>query len=104
MMDVVVLFILILLAMIFFRRFSNVIYVICIIDIFLRLVTKIFSLLSIDSISVIVNKLPVSILGIINNYSSGIINVILIWIYISIYIIFLGYIIRALFTKKRRRY
>ncbi len=103
-MDVVVLFILILLAMIFFRRFSNVIYVICIIDIFLRLVTKIFSLVSIDSISVIVNKLPVSILGIINNYSSGIINVILIWIYISIYIIFLGYIIRALFTKKRRRY
>lgn len=102
-MDLIVLIILIAFTFVFFRRIDNVIYVICIIDIFLRIVSKINSLLNISILNDIASKLPVSILGIINNYSSGIINNILVWFYIGVYVVFLGYLIKYFFKKKKHR-
>lgn len=101
-MDLIIIGALIIITIIFFRRFSNVVYAICILDIFLRIVTKVDSMLNIGSLSNLVDKyIPSSILGIINNHSSGIINTILVWIYIGIYVIFLFYIIRTFFKKKK---
>lgn len=103
-MDLIILALLIILTIVFFRKFSNVVYVICIFDIFLRIVSKIDVMLNIKELSNLVNKyLPNSVLSIINNYSSGIINTILVWIYIGLYIVFLSYIIRTFFKKKKHR-
>lgn len=101
-MDIIVIVFLIVITILFFRRLSNVIYVICIMDIFLRLVSMIEELLHIKELSNIINKyLPNSIYSVINSKSSGIINTILVWIYIGVYVIFLCYIIKTFFKKKK---
>ena len=41
------------------------------------------------------------LLDIINSYSSGIINKVLVWLLLGIYVIFLGYIIQTFFRKKK---
>jgi len=101
-MDLIIILVLIILTIIFFRRFSNVVYIICIIDMFLRIISKIEVLLGIKEISNLVNRyLPDSLLAVINSYSSGIINTILVWLYVGIYVIFLYYVVCTFFRKKK---
>lgn len=101
-MDLIIIVALIVLTIVFFRRFSNVVYVICIIDIFLRIISMIEQLLNIKEFSNIVNKyLPDSIHAVINANSSGVINIILVWLYVGIFAIFLGYITKTFFKKKK---
>ena len=97
-MDLIIILVLIILTIIFFRRFSNVVYIICIIDMFLRIISKIEVLLGIKEISNLVNRyLPDSLLAVINSHSSGIINTILVWLYVGIYVIFLYYVVCTFF-------
>ncbi len=101
-MDLIIILVLIILTIIFFRRFSNVVYIICIIDMFLRIISKIEVLLGIKEISNLVNRyLPDSLLAVINSHSSGIINTILVWLYVGIYVIFLYYVVCTFFRKKK---
>ena len=101
-MDLIIILVLIILTIIFFRRFRNVVYIICIIDMFLRIISKIEVLLGIKEISNLVNRyLPDSLLAVINSYSSGIINTILVWLYVGIYVIFLYYVVCTFFRKKK---
>ena len=101
-MDLIIILVLIILTIIFFRRFSNVVYIICIIDMFLRIISKIEVLLGIKEISNLVNRyLPDSLLAVINSYSYGIINTILVWLYLGIYVIFLYYEVCTFFRKKK---
>lgn len=101
-MDLIIILVLIILTIIFFRRFSNVVYIICIIDMFLRIISKIEVLLGIKKISNLVNRyLPDSLLAVINSHSSGIINTILVWLYVGIYVIFLYYVVCTFFRKKK---
>ena len=101
-MDLIIILVLIILTIIFFRRFSNVVYIICIIDMFLRIISKIEVLLGIKEISNLVNRyLPDSLLAVINSYSSGIINTILVWLYVGIYVILLYYVVCTFFRKKK---
>ena len=101
-MDLIIILVLIILTIIFFRRFSNVVYIICIIDMFLRIISKIEVLLGIKEISNLVNRyLPDSLLAVINSYSSGIINTILVWLYVGICVIFLYYVVCTFFRKKK---
>ncbi len=101
-MDLIIIILLVILTIVFFRKLSNVVYVICIIDIFLRIVNRLDLLLGIPEFSNLVNKyLHNSMLDIINSYSSGIINTVLVWLLLGIYVIFLGYIIQTFFRKKK---
>ena len=62
----------------FFKDFKNVVYFLGIIEILMRLLHKIVSLLKIDTLTTFVNKyIPTSLEGIINEYSSGILNAVL---------------------------
>lgn len=101
-MDLIIIALLIVVTIIFFRKFSNVVYIICIIDIFLRILNKLDLLLGVPEFSNLVNKyFHSSMQNIINSYSSGIINVILSWILLGIYVVFLFYVIRTFFRKKK---
>ena len=101
-MDLIVLLLLVILTLIFFRRFSNVIYIICIIDMFLRILDRLEHLMCIPEFSNLVNKyFHNSILEIINAYTTGIVNLILVWLLLVVYIIFLVYVIRTFFRKKK---
>ena len=102
-MELAVILVLIAISFIYFRNVNSVIYTICTVDIFFRIVTKIETLINVDKFSFYVNKyIPNNILSIIDKYTSGLLNTIFVWIYIGIYLIFLVLVIKSLFNKKRR--
>ena len=101
-MDLIILLLLIIVALVCFRRFSNVVYAICIIDIFLRILDTLDHLLGVKEFSNLVNKyFHNSILDIINSYTTGIVNTILVWVLLGIYIVFLFYVTRTFVKKKK---
>lgn len=100
-MDLVILVILIGIVVFFFKQFSSFVYFMAIIDLFFRLFHMIATNLKIIEFTNFVNKyIPVSIPGVINNYSTGILNTLLIWGYIILMFIFEFYIIRTFLRKK----
>lgn len=100
-MDLVILIILLLLVVIVFKRFSNFVYCMVIIDLFLRILTWICAHIGIVELSnFIARYIPESIPAILAKYSNGIFYTVLIWGYIIIYIIFEVYIFRTFLKKK----
>ena len=55
-MDAIIIILLIVLTIIFMRKFSNVVYVICILDMFLRILHKIKDMLGIPEFTNLINK------------------------------------------------
>ena len=102
-MELAVILVLIAISFIYFRNVNSVIYTICTVDIFFRIVTKIETLINVDKFSFYVNKyIPNNILSIIDKYTSGLLNTIFVWIYIAIYVLFLFLVFKSLFNKKKR--
>lgn len=100
-MDLVILVVLIGIVVFFFKQFSSFVYFMAIVDIFLRVCHMIAELLNIVELTNFVNKyIPISIPGIINTYSTGVFNTLLILGYIILVVIFESYIIRTFFRKK----
>ena len=103
-MDVllIILVIAIVVVGIFFRDFKSVVYFIGIIDIFFRLLHKLVSLIHVEAIDNFVGDyIPSSVEAIIDNYSSGILNTILIWILFLLYVYFLFYLVKYWLKKKK---
>lgn len=97
----VILFILMGIVIFVFKRFSHFIYFLAIVDIFLRIIGYLKVLLGIPELTAFFNKyIPASLPAIINTYSSGIFNTILLWMYLIAFIVFESYIIRTFFRKK----
>ncbi len=87
---------------IFFKDFKSVVYFLGIIDIFFRLLHKLIELINVKQITSFVNTyIPSSLEMIINNYSSGILNTVLIWILFLLYIYFEIYLIKYWVKKKK---
>lgn len=101
-MDVVVIIIVILaLAVMIFKKFSNVVYYIGIVDIFLRVLSFIAANIPVKEISnFIYTYFPSSVPSIINMYSSGIFNTILMWVLCVLYIFLDIYLIKIFWKKK----
>jgi len=100
-MDLIILIVLIAIVILFFKRFSSFIYFLAITDIFLRIMTFINAQLASFGIYLYLNRyIPASIPSVINAYSSGILNTVLMWLYVIAIIIFESYIIRTFFRKK----
>lgn len=100
-MDLVIIVILLAIVVFWFKTFSSFIYFIAITDIFFRIMTFIKIHIGIEEVaSFIARYIPESILAILNTYSSGILNTILVWGYLICYIIFEIYIIKTFFHKK----
>lgn len=100
-MDLVILVVLIGIVVFVFKQFSSFVYFMAIIDIFLRIITFIKLNIGIPELASFLNAyIPESIPAIINNYSTGIFNTLLVWGYVLIYIMFESYIIRTFFKKK----
>lgn len=99
--DLGVVLVLLIIVVVFFRKFSSFVYAFAIIDIFLRILTFIKYNTVSELRSLIGRYFPESIEAIISKYSSGIFYKILIWIYVIIFIVFLFYI-TSYFIKKKK--
>lgn len=99
--DVIIVLILLGVVIFLFRKFSSFVYAVAIIDIFLRILTFIRDNSVPELKSLIGKYFPESIPAIIAKYSNGVFYTILIWTYVIIFAIFLGYIIKY-FIKKRK--
>ncbi len=99
--DVIIVLILLAIVIFLFRKFSSFVYAVAIIDIFLRILTFIRDNSVPELKSLIGKYFPESIAAIIGNYSDGIFYTILMWAYVIIFAIFLGYITKY-FIKKRK--
>lgn len=103
-MDVILIILVtaIILVGLFFKDFKSEVYFIGTIDITFRLLHKFTELINIKPITkLIVKYIPNSIESIINYYSSGILNTILVWILFLIYCYFVYYLIKYWVQKRK---
>lgn len=101
-MDLVILVTILMCVIMFFRKFSNFVYAVAIIDIFLRIMEFIKYNLGNKEVMLFISKyFPNNVLTIINKYSSGMFNEILAWVYVGVMGIFLFYTIRTFFNKRK---
>jgi len=100
--DLIALIILMLVVIMFFKRFSSFVFFVAIFDIFFRILTFIKLNITLQDVVVVMNRyIPTGILGIISKYTDGIFTTILNWVYVIIMTIFLFYITRIFFRKKK---
>lgn len=100
--DVIALIILCIIVVMFFKRFSSFVFFIAIFDIFFRILAFIKNNIPLHDVATVMDKyLPTGILGMIDNYTTGIVSTILSWCYVVLMAIFLFYIIKIFFNKKK---
>jgi len=98
-MDVLIIFIILLIVALVFKRFDNVIIFFGIIDVFLRILDYIGKN-TIEKVNEIINKIfPDSIPAIITSYSEGVLESILMWVYVVLMILFVYYVFRMLLHR-----
>ena len=98
-MDILIIFIVLLIVALVFKRTSNVIIFFGLIDVFLRILDYIGKN-TIDDVNNIINKIfPDSIPAIIRAYSSGTLEIILMWVYVLLMILFVYYVFRMLLHR-----
>ncbi len=98
-MDILIIFIILLIVALVFKKASNVIIFFGLIDVFLRILDYIGNN-TIKEINEIINKIfPDSIPAIIKGYSSGTLESILMWGYILLMILFVYYVFRMLLHR-----
>jgi len=99
--DGIIILVIIIVVGVYFRRVDKVVTGVAIVDIFLRLFRFLVENIQINGISEYIEKyLPASIPNIINEYTSDILNNILLWVYVICMAVFLGYTIRYFISKK----
>lgn len=102
--DVIVLAILIILVVMFFKRFSSFVFFMAIVDLFLRIMSFIRDNCGLPDLSSLLRKyLPSNVFEIIDKYlvRGTLPNVILKWCFVILMMIFLGYIVKIFIHKKK---
>ena len=102
--DIIVFTVLLVLTLIFYkkRKVQGLIFYIGAFDTLIRVVYLVLMHLPIKSIAKMVDEyLPSSIVGMISKYTNGIVETILIWIYVGLMICFLYFIIKIFINKKK---
>lgn len=104
-MDLIILVVILIVLMFFFRSFESFVYSFAIIDLFLRIIAFTLTLFGEylgDVTTFLKTYIPANIPSIINTYSTGIFNQLLMIGYLIIFILFECYTIKYFFKKKRR--
>ena len=98
-MDIVIIFIILLIVALVFKKLSNVIIFFGLIDILLRILDYIGNNTIKEVNNVINSVFPNSIPAIISNYSTGILETTLIWVYVILMILFVFYVFKMLIHR-----
>ena len=98
-MDVIIIFIILLIVALVFKKLSNVIIFFGLIDVVLRILDYIGNN-TIKDVNNFINKIfPDSVAAIIHSHSSGVLESILMWGYILLMILFVYYVFRMLLNR-----
>ena len=98
---VVLLIVLIVAGVCFFRKLDSSVYYIASLDIFFRILTFIKNNLGSKEVSTFISKyFPESIPGVIDKYTDGVLCTILMWIYVAMFALFLFYTVKILWKKR----
>lgn len=98
-MDILIIFIILLIVALIFKKASNVVIFFGLIDVFLRILDYIGNN-TITEVNNVINKIfPDSIPAIIKAYTQGTIESILMWGYILLMILFVYYVFRMLLHR-----
>ena len=99
--DVVLLIVLIVAGVCYFRRLDSSVYFIASLDIFFRILTFVKNNLGVKEISEFIGKyFPESIPAVIYKYTDGVVSNILVWIYVIMFVVFLFYTVQILWKKR----
>lgn len=100
--DLVVLIVLLVFVIVYSKRFQTYMFGFGMIDILFRILNLINGFIPIGEIREFINTyIPASIPSVINNYTKGIFNTILILVYIIIMVIFLYYVVKIFIKRKK---
>lgn len=88
------------LVIVFFKNFHAFVYFVVAADIFLRLITYFKANIIKDTAFVFLNSIPNDVPSIIKTLDLGMFNEILIFIYVVIYMVFEGFLIRNFIKRK----
>ena len=100
--DLVVLIVLLVFVIIYSKMFQTYMFGFGMIDILFRILNLINGFIPIKEIKNFINTyIPASIPSVINHYTTGIFNTVLIWVYIVIMAVFLYYIVRVFVKRKK---
>lgn len=100
-MDLIIIFVLLVLVVIFFKDLKSFIYGLGIIEIFLRLLTFLKLNIGIPEISNLINKyIPETIIHILDKYADGLFYTLLVWLFFIAMVWFLIYLIKYFFKRK----
>ena len=99
--DVVLLIVLIVAGVCYFRRLDSSVSFVAALDIFFRILTFLKNNLGVEEIRNFISKyFPESLPGIISKYTDGVLCTILIWVYVAMFAVFLFYTVRSLWRKR----
>ena len=101
--DLIVIAAIIIVVVCCFRRFSSFVYVVGIIDIFLRLVYFFAHNIGVPEILALVNRVgfPASIPDVINKYTQDLLATVLMWCFFGVMVVFEFYVVRTFWHKKK---
>jgi hypothetical protein len=99
--DVVLLIVLIVAGVCFFRSLDGSVYFIASLDIFFRILTFIANNIGLPDVSKFIKTyFPESIPSIIYKYTDGVLSTLLMWVYVIMFTIFLFYTVKILWKKR----
>lgn len=100
--DLVVVLVVFIICLIWFKHFTSFIYFFAIVDILFRLLNFLVNNIYIPALSKFVNTyIPSSIPGLVSKYTTGVFETILLWVVFGLYVLF-EYQIITFFAKKRK--
>lgn len=100
--DLIILIALLVFVIIYSKRFQTYIFGFATIDIFFRILNFLKNNIPISGIKGQISKyVPESIPSVINKYTNGTINILLIWAYVIVMIIF-WYFVAKIFIKRKK--
>ncbi len=100
--DVIILVVILIFVVMFFKRFSSFCLALGIIETFLRIVSFIKNHIPLKDVAIILNKyIPDNIFAIIDSYTKGILNTCIKWVFVFFMCCFLFYITKVFMKKKK---
>lgn len=100
-LDLIVLLVIIIFGLVKYKRFSSYVYLFCFTDITFRVLTFINGQLHLEGVEKFIETyIPASIYSIITKYTTDLVETILIWVYVGVFVIFLYYTLQILLKKR----